>query len=235
MISHRFLTLSILFSFLLNAPTQGQGVSTLLIENVTLIDGTGHPPVPGASILIADGKIRKVSRTRIDVDKMASRIDGQGKYLIPGLMDMHIHLTGGFGSDGTDEAAGLRALHGYLYCGITSVYDAGNNPDYILTLREKERTGQITSPRIFATGSLITVPGGHGGGTGATLVDSWPEAIAKLDEHIARKPDMVKFTFDEHGWGTRPMIPLLPVDLLQKMGQYFNERGVRTTVHASNE
>ncbi len=46
---------------------------------------------------------------------------------------------------------------------------------------------------------------------------------------------MVKLTFDEHGWGTRPLIPLLPVDLMQKVGDYFNRHGIRTTVHISHE
>jgi imidazolonepropionase-like amidohydrolase len=150
-------------------------------------------------------------------------------------MDMHIHLTGARGSAGTDERAGIRALHGYLYSGFTSVYDAGNLPDYIFGLRARERGGEITAPRIFATGGVVTAPGGHGGGRGATLVDSWPEAIEALDAHLAREPDMVKLTFDEHGWGTRPLIPLLDPDLMSRVGTYFNEHGVRTTVHISHE
>ncbi|MCH7991998.1 MAG: amidohydrolase family protein, partial [Gemmatimonadetes bacterium] len=119
--------------------------------------------------------------------------------------------------------------------GFTSVYDAGNLPDYIFGLRARERGGEITAPRIFATGGVVTAPGGHGGGRGATLVDSWPEAIEALDAHLAREPDMVKLTFDEHGWGTRPLIPLLDPDLMSRVGTYFNEHGVRTTVHISHE
>ena len=68
-----------------------------------------------------------------------------------------------------------------------------------------------------------------------TLIDSWPEAIAELDAHIARQPDMVKFTFDEHGWGTRPLIPLLDAEVMAKAARYFNEHGIRTTVHISHE
>jgi imidazolonepropionase-like amidohydrolase len=213
-------------------PVAGQ--SRLLLEHVTVIDGTGGPPVADAFVLVENERIARVSRTPLGADG-AMTIDGRGKYLIPGLMDMHIHLTGGRGPDGPDERAGIRALHGFLYGGFTTVFDAGNNPDYTLGLRARERAGEITSPRIFATGGLVTVPGGHGGGPGATLVASWPEAIEALDRHIARDPDMVKLTFDEHGWGTRPLIPLLPVDLMQKVGAYFNEHGIRTTVHISHE
>jgi imidazolonepropionase-like amidohydrolase len=46
---------------------------------------------------------------------------------------------------------------------------------------------------------------------------------------------MVKLTFDEHGWGTRPLIPLLPPELMGQVGRYFNEHGIRTTVHISHE
>jgi imidazolonepropionase-like amidohydrolase len=46
---------------------------------------------------------------------------------------------------------------------------------------------------------------------------------------------MVKMTFDEHGWGTRPLIPLLDPDLMARAGRYLNEHGIRTTVHISHE
>ena len=221
-----------------------QAPGALLIQDVTLIDGTGRPAVEGASVLIVGDRIARVSRVRIDVPTLravgmdpaaVTRIGGTGKYLIPGLADTHIHLSGGRGRGGPDFEAGIRALHGFIYSGITTVFDAGNNPDFILALRQREREGEIDSPRIFATGPLVTVPRGHGGGRGMTLVESWPQGREVVDRHIALEPDVVKFTFDEHGWGTRPLIPLLPVDLMAQVGRYFNEHGIRTTVHISHE
>jgi imidazolonepropionase-like amidohydrolase len=208
---------------------------SLLFENVTLIDGTGRPAVPNAWVLVVGERITCVAAREIEAPRGAERIDGSGKFLIPGLMDMHIHLSGGHGRGGPNQLAGMRALHGFLYSGFTSVFDAGNNPDYIFDLRTRERAGQIVSPRIFATGGVVTAPGGHGGGAGATLVDQWPEDTSLLDAHIAREPDLAKLTFDEHGWGARPLIPLLPPDLMAKIGRYFNEHGIRTTVHISHE
>ncbi len=231
----RILVLTTIVLCIRGAPLVAQSPPSLLIENVTLIDGTGRAPIAEAFVLTDGDRIVRVSREQIDAPTDAVRIDGRGKYLIPGLMDMHVHLTGGRGRGGPDIQAGIRALHGFLYSGITTIYDAGNNPDYILDLRAQERAWQIVSPRIFATGGLVTVPGGHGGRGGATLVEAWPEAIPKLDAHIAREPDMVKLTFDEHGWGTRPLIPLLPVELMQQVGDYFNRHGIRTTVHISHE
>ena len=217
----------------IQAPLNAQ--SSLLFENVTLIDGTGRPAVPNAWVLVEGDRITRVAAREIEAPRGAQRIDGRGKFLIPGLMDMHIHLSGGRGRGGPDERAGIRALHGFLYSGFTSVFDAGNNPDYIFGLRTRERAGQIVAPRIFATGGVVTAPGGHGGGAGATLVDQWPEDASLLDAHIAREPDLVKLTFDEHGWGTRPLIPLLEPELMAEIGRYFNEHGIRTTVHISHE
>ena len=129
----------------------------------------------------------------------------------------------------------IRALHGYLYSGVTSIYDSGNIPDYIFALRDQERAGEIISPRIFATGGIVTYPGSHGSGAGATLVDDWPEAIPLLDEHIKRLPDMLKLTLEERGWGARPMIPKLPLSLMEQIIEYYNDRGIRTTAHTASE
>jgi len=214
----------------------------LLIENVTLIDGTGHPPMAGASVLVTEERISLVSRDSIQPPDNTQRIDGSGKFLIPGMMDMHIHLQGsaevtpeGLLVTRNDRSRGVRALQSYLYTGVTSIYDAGNVPDYILSLREDERSGALVSPRIFAAGGIVTYPGSHGSNDFATLVDDWPEAIPILEKHMERAPDVLKLTFEERGWGARPMIPILPVNLMQHIVEFANDRGVRTTVHVSSE
>ena len=215
---------------------------TLLIENVTLIDGTGRPSVAGASVLVDGDRISRIARGSIDAPRGTNRIDGSGKFLMPGLMDMHIHLRGsveltpeGLFKVTNDRTRGIRMLHSYLYAGVTSVYDAGNVPDYILGLRADERSGDLVSPRIFATGSIVTYPGSHGSNEFGTQVDDWPEAIPTLDAHIEREPDLLKLTYEERGWGAREMIPILPLALMQQIIQYYNERGIRTTVHTSSE
>ncbi len=215
---------------------------TLLIENVTLIDGTGRPSVAGASVLVDGDRISRIARGSIDAPRGTNRINGSGKFLMPGLMDMHIHLRGsveltpeGLFKVTNDRTRGIRMLHSYLYSGVTSIYDAGNVPDYILGLRADERNGDLVSPRIFATGSIVTYPGSHGSNEFGTQVDDWPEAIPALDAHIEREPDLLKLTYEERGWGAREMIPILPLALMQQIIQYYNERGIRTTVHTSSE
>jgi imidazolonepropionase-like amidohydrolase len=195
----------------------------LVITNVTLIDGTGRAPREGVTLVVEGDRIVSVTASREAGEGAGTRLDGTGKWAVPGLMDMHVHLQGG-----------LSALHGYLYCGVTSIYDAGNDPEVIFPLRERERKGEIVSPRIFAAGAVVTAPGGHGG-DGAVTVEDFARDRGKLDEHIARSPDLLKITQDEHGWGTRPMIRHLPAELLEEIVRYYHEHGIRTTIHVSNE
>ena len=136
--------------------------ASFAIEHVTLIDGTGAAPRPDSTVLVVAGKIQAVGVAGMRLPRHTQRVDGRGRYLIPGLMDMHIHLLGGGAWKDTsaqsarplDFDVGVSTLQGFLYYGITSVYDAGNNPDFILPLRERERAGEIIAPRIFATGQL---------------------------------------------------------------------------------
>lgn len=214
----------------------------IIFDNVTLIDGTGRGPLAGMSVVVEQGRFTQIAPAKTLENFAGKRIDGSGKYLIPGLMDMHIHLDGGIkiGEKGLREAgnnrdAGLAALASYLYSGVTAVYDSGNNPDFIYGLRDDERAGSILSPRIFTTGGVVTYPESHGSGPGYTPVDSWPQAKTALDAHIARKPDLLKLTLEERGWGARPLIPFLPEDLMQHIIEYYNDHGIRTTIHVSSE
>jgi imidazolonepropionase-like amidohydrolase len=223
-------------------PASLWAADAILISGVTLIDGTGRPAMENAHVLIEGDRITRVGRTPISFEGALINIDGTGKYLVPGLMDVHTHIRGAarFFADDDERAEpdwdmGRRALHGYIYSGITSVYDAGSLPEFIYELRRRERQGEMVSPRLFVTGSSVTVPGGHGSFPGSTQVEAWPEGREALDAHIALGPDMLKLTYDEHNWGTRPLIPILSQDLLQTIIQYYHNHGIRTTVHASNE
>lgn len=233
---------ALIFGMLALVATNAANAKDILIENVTLVDGSGKSPRGEVSVLVSDGRILRIAENGIESSEGVQRIDGVGKYLIPGLIDTHIHLRGGraYSQGGKSEKRnardkGVAALASYLNSGVTSVYDAGNAPDYIMGLRDDERAGRIAAPRIFATGGIVTYPGSHGGGPGATLVDDWPEAIPALEEHLSHEPDVVKFTLEERGWGARPLIPMLPIDLFQTLIEFYNDNGVRTTVHASSE
>ena len=214
----------------------------VVIDHVTLIDGT-HAPRADMTVVVAGERIAEVTPSAMAGGLPGRHIDARGKYLIPGLMDVHIHLRGGFDTAATPEdkpgppnrSEGVEALASFLYAGVTTVVDVGNRPEHILPLRADERAGRILSPRIFATGNLITYPGSHGDRV-ALRVSDFEKDKPLFDQHIAeQQPDILKLTLEEEGWGSRPMIPLLPVDLLAKIIRYYNLHGIRTTVHVSSE
>jgi imidazolonepropionase-like amidohydrolase len=211
-----------------------QGGVAIAIRNVTLIDGTGRAPVPGTTVVIEGNRITAVGTT-VQPPAGARIIDGAGKFLMPGMIDAHIHLRGGRGGNrpaAEQEREAVRALHGYLYAGVTTVFDAGNQPEFIMGLRTKEQSGAIVSPRILATGGTVASPNGHGG---PYNIEAWPADRKLLDQHLATKPDLAKIGQDEHGWGTRPLIKQLPTDLLEKIIRYYHSKGVRVIIHTSNE
>ncbi|MGQ0732562.1 MAG: amidohydrolase family protein [Acidobacteriota bacterium] len=217
-----------------SALTVAQDGRVVVVRGATLVDGTGRSPVPGVTVVIAGNRIRDVGTT-VATPTGAVVIDGTGKFLIPGMIDAHIHLRGGRGGNrpaAEQEREAVRALHGYLYAGVTAVFDAGNRADFIMGLRTKEQAGAIVSPRIFATGGTVASPNGHGG---PYAIEAWPGDRKLIDEHLATKPDLAKIGQDEHGWGTRPLINQLPEDLLEKIIRYYHSRGVRVIIHTSNE
>jgi imidazolonepropionase-like amidohydrolase len=214
----------------------------IVIEHVTLIDGT-RAPQHDMTVAVEGERIATVSPSALAHGMKGRRIDGKGRFLIPGLMDVHIHLKGGFDVTGNVDAQmgppnreeGVAALASFLYAGVTTVFDAGNRAEHILPLRADERAGKILSPRIFATGNLVTYPGSHGDRM-AVRISDFEKDKALLDRHIAeQQPDILKLTLEEEGWGSRPMITLMPVDLLEKITRYYNQHGIRTTVHVSSE
>lgn len=219
-------------------PAAQQAPPALILRGVTLIDGNGGPPLSNATVVVEGTRITRVGVGTVSEPAGAQAIDGRGKFLIPGLIDVHVHLRGGSGNGNTQpmtpqqEQTGLSALHSFLYCGVTTIFDAGNQSSFIFALRQKERDGAIVSPRIFATGGTVTSPGGHGS---PYFIEAWPQDRSILDAHIAGKPDMAKIGQDEHGWMARPMITKLPEDLLEKIIRYYHTKGVRTVIHISEE
>ena len=229
--------LSILsFGLLLAGQVQAQ---SLLIENVTLIDGTGVPPVEGASVLVTGGRFSQVVKGQISVSGAVERVDGTGKFLIPGIIDSHIHVPGGRTGAGNrtlviQPEIGIPVMEGLLYSGVTAVYDSGNYAPYITMMRADEQTGRIRSPRIYTTVSLIAPPDGHGCCAGGTVVYDYEDGVKKMDAIFAMKPDLLKFTRERRGMGPRARnMPMIPQDLMNKLVAYAHEKGIRTTVHVS--
>jgi len=103
------------------------------------------------SLLISNGRIAAIGpAAQVKAPANAETLDGRGKYLVPGLWNMHVHL--GAYSDGK------RALSAYLAQGITGIRDMGSPLDDILRLRQETNDGTILGPRMVVTGPLIQGP-----------------------------------------------------------------------------
>jgi cytosine/adenosine deaminase-related metal-dependent hydrolase len=135
-----------------------------------------------------------------------------------------------------DTDTGLKVLHGFLYAGVTAVYDSGNHDKYIYKMRSDSLAGRIVSPRIYATGSLVAKKNGYACCAGATTMDGFEDGKVKLDALFANKPDMLKFTRDRRGMGPRGQdLPLIPDDDFSQLIRYAKDNGVRTTIHIADE
>jgi len=136
-------------------PAQSRGVEhgrrydRLVIRNVRVIDGKGTPTRGPMDVVVEGNRIAAVTgaNTRPDAYKAEAHVlDGAGMYLLPGLINSHIHLH--------DERAGIAQPFEYehkiyLSCGVTTVRDVGTDPQKALAERRKSRDGTIVAPRIY--------------------------------------------------------------------------------------
>ena len=157
------------------------------LVGATVLDGTGAPPVPDATILIEGDSIVAVGpRARVRVPADAKVIDVAGRWILPGFIDLHMHLT--FPSDQSKDAlqtnseATVRAIsfmEQFLREGITSVRDVAAPIEPMQAIVRGLADGSLSSLRLFPVGQLITTTGGHGAGLrGATTADG-PWAFRK--------------------------------------------------------
>lgn len=212
----------------------------MVIRDVTILDGTGAPPRENSWVSIEGARILEVGTG--EPPRASAVVDGEGQYLIPGLIDSHVHIGGGRIRNEGDPAAEMKSrreaaisgLHGYLYSGVTTVYDSGNFAEFIFPLRDAERAGNIQSPRIYATGGVVAFPGGYGAGPGATVIGS-VEDFKRLDAHLNFHPHMVKILLDPQGRRGIPRAPVFPEELLMKVVEHIHSRGIRATVHIPSE
>jgi imidazolonepropionase-like amidohydrolase/ABC-type multidrug transport system permease subunit len=162
-----------------------------LITNARIFVGNGKVIESGA-VLISNGRIENIYEGNFPDAKAlnADAIDGSGKTILPGLIDVHVHLgaSGGFPEDFTkyDPAkASERALESYLYCGVTTVRSAGDRLDDLLKLRQHFGSGEKLGTELFFCGPLFTAEGGHG----TEYAKFMPEAMrASFNAQFVRTP-----------------------------------------------
>jgi imidazolonepropionase-like amidohydrolase len=145
--------------------------TSFVFRNARLFDGTGAP-ARNATVVVVGNKISKVlPPDSTDLPKDAEVIDAAGATVMPGLIDMHIHMTYVFDRSGPPELTldsqadgtlrGMERLRYFVDSGITSVRDTASNGMAPFILKDWADQGQIPSPRVFPVGQLITGTGGH--------------------------------------------------------------------------
>lgn len=128
-------------------PTNGRG--RIVIHDVTLFDGTGSPPRPGMVVVIAGDRIDEILPTaEFEARGRDSIVDGRGFWVIPGLWDLHVHLS----------TAGAEALPVLLANGVTSVRDMGGVLGELRSMRAEASSGRRAGPRIFMAGPMLEAP-----------------------------------------------------------------------------
>lgn len=146
----------------------GQAQQSILINNVEIFNGLDQQTMKG-NVLVVDSKISRISTKPIPTNKSTNVtiIDGQGKFLMPGLIDVHYHAMFASLSQialltsdiGFVNIAASKNIENLLMNGYTSIRDLGGP---VFGLKQAIDRGVVVGPRIWPSGAFISQTGGHG-------------------------------------------------------------------------
>ena len=203
------LVLFVLIKFLLRP--KKKKTEGYLIRDVHVIVGDGSE-LFHQNVLVKDGIIQKTSSEPV-ADAAASVIDGSGLTLMPGLIDAHVHIQGGFSCRSEAESdVFLREKipqifrEGVLPYGVTTIKDLDAPKHFIYKLRSKLKSGEILGPELRVVGPNFTAPDGHPASTLGSnspwarlemaIEVSTPEQVsAGIRELKQAGVDFLKFTY----------------------------------------
>lgn len=182
------------------------------LTNGIILDGTRQmQPQKGLSVLVKDGKIIDLVPDTTDLSNYRV-IDLHGHYLLPGLINMHVHLAGSgkpqkkqrdneklvktiMGSSLT-RAVAYKMVAGFakdeLLGGVTTIRTVGGLGDFDTRLRDEIVSGKKIGPRILASNQGISVPRGHMAGSVAIAATDIPDALRALERSEKEKVDLIK-------------------------------------------
>ena len=182
------------------------------LTNCVLLDGSEHmEPQTGKAVCIDGEKINEI----VDAQHIPAgyeAVDLGGKYVLPGLINMHVHLpaSGKPKKKASDpkklvklitfctltNRIGVNMCEGYakteLLSGVTTIRTVGGVADYDTKIRDLAAAGKILAPRVLASNMAVSVPGGHMAGSLAYEAHSAEEAAALVEKIAAEKPDLIK-------------------------------------------
>lgn len=165
-----------------------------------LLDSPGKPARGNSTIVVRDGKIAEIRDGFVPAEAGAETIDLKDKFVLPGLVDLHVHLLG-IGGDPMrarltalntelidDVLYGVGNAHATLLAGFTTVRDLGGDPRGIRALRDAIERGDVDGPTIVNAGAAISVTGGHADPTNG-LAEPYAHAVAATVDNTCDGPD----------------------------------------------
>ena len=166
----------------------------------TLLARPGEPARRQVTIVVRDGKIAEVRDGFAAPEAGATLVDLKDKFVLPGLIDLHVH-SWGIGGDPLRERLGALNRDGYddmaeaqknlrtdLEAGFTTIRDLGGDPRGVRALRDAIARGEIEGPTIVNAGQMLSVTGGHGDGTNG-LAEEFADAVHAHQINTCDGPD----------------------------------------------
>jgi imidazolonepropionase-like amidohydrolase len=127
----------------------------LALTHIAVIDATGAPPQPDMTVIVRDGRIAELGPSdAVQVPPDAKAVDGSGKFLIPGLWDMHVHTVFGDWLPRNEKVV----LPLFVANGITGVRDMGGDLDVLKQWRSRIAAGRLLGPRMIIAGPMLDGP-----------------------------------------------------------------------------
>jgi imidazolonepropionase-like amidohydrolase len=180
-----------------------------MITGVRVIDGLGGEPKENQDVVLIDGKIASIEVAGThDAPNNALVIDGKGMTAMPGLIDAHVHIQGGWANGlirgeryavSYEDAKVQQRLSGYLYAGVTTVLDVGNDHDWVVKTRDKINSGELFGPRAFVCGGAWSQsPSGWDSGNTSdgfglsTKVTSIAQIPEQMDRYVKDGIEIIK-------------------------------------------
>jgi imidazolonepropionase-like amidohydrolase len=163
---------------------------TVILEGGTLIDGTGRNPINNAVVVIEGNRIKSVgTKGQVSYPSNATVINTDGRTILPGLVDGHVHL---------DIYYPSYMAQMLLHYGVTTMADLNNQTDWILLQREALNSGKVKGPRMFVSGAAADGPTSTTNTDERVIVNALrtpEEARAYVRTLVAKGVDMIKTNY----------------------------------------